>query len=352
MNLRKTLILTACASVIALGACSQSQNYPLFPAERTAPKSEHFDAGRAFSEGLGVPRDYAKARRAFARASDAGDARAINSLGVMELQGRGGSPSPMAARGLFQKAADAGSASAHYNLGLMHELRIGGFGVLGNGSAVVSAAHEYRIAAAQGHALAQRRLALLLEGGRGIPADPQESQRLHSLSAVNGDPDALARLTSLDAPAKLTPEAAAALFAEDACAGCGQAEKKMASRAVTDLSRLSASGDASARYNLAVRHLTGNGAVKDQSEAARLFTLAARSGYAPAARQLAQMHLRGEGVGRSKVLAHAWLNLASRDTGMEGRSALSEMEALEGAMSSSEIEQAQGLAAEFAARGR
>jgi len=343
MKARHILQLAACASMLALAACSGPRTYPLFPAERTAPPNVHYDVGHAYANGTGVARDYGKARSAYERAAEAGDARAMNNLGVMDLQGRGGAASPSSAIGWFRKAALAGSSAAHFNLGLLHELGIGG--------SVADAAFEYRIASAQGHALAQRRLAILLEGGHGLASGPDESRRLLQLSAVNGDPEALARVSAFRGT-RLDASSAAAVLAEEGCVGCTLPEQKMASRAVGELHRLAHEGDASARYNLGVRHLTGNGAVRDPSEAARLFTLSARSGYAPAARQLAQMHLRGEAVGRSKVIAHAWLNLAARDGGAEGRAALSEMEALEGSMTPSEIEESQRLAAEFSAKGR
>jgi hypothetical protein len=64
------------------------------------------------------------------------------------------------------------------------------------------------------------------------------------------------------------------------------------------------------------------------------------------------MYLRGQAVGKSKVLAHMWLNLAARSDGEEGRAALGEMEALEQTMTTSEIDQAQDLAASGANKGR
>jgi TPR repeat protein len=99
-------------------------------------------------------------------------------------------------------------------------------------------------------------------------------------------------------------------------------------------------------------HMTGNGANKDDAEAARLFTLASRQGYAPAQRQLAQMYLRGDAVGKSKIIAHSLLNLAAKGTGAEADAARQEMEKLEQAMSASEIAEAQKLAAVDAAKGR
>src|SRR5690606_10099893 len=121
-------------------------------------------------------------------------------------------------------------------------------------------------------------------------------------------------------------------------------EKAMAARGMESLKALAASGDAPARYNLAVRLLKGEDANHDPSEAARLFTLAARQGYAPAQRQLAHMHLRGRAVARSRTLAHAWLNLAARHPTAEGRAARAEMEELELSMTPAEIAKAQSIA--------
>jgi TPR repeat protein len=126
----------------------------------------------------------------------------------------------------------------------------------------------------------------------------------------------------------------------------------MANHALANMKDMAASGDATAQYNLAIMHMTGNGANKDDAEAARLFTLASRQGYAPAQRQLAQMYLRGDAVGKSKIIAHSLLNLAAKGTGAEADAARQEMEKLEQAMSASEIAEAQKLAAVDAAKGR
>jgi TPR repeat protein len=117
----------------------------------------------------------------------------------------------------------------------------------------------------------------------------------------------------------------------------------MSVRSISTLEELAMSGDMSARYNLGVRHLNGEGVVKDPSEAARHFTLAARAGHAPSQRQLAQMHMRGQAVTQSKVLAHHWLNLASRQDSADGRAARAEMERLEITMSPEQVSEAQAL---------
>lgn len=342
-----TILLLAASAFI--GGCSQATLvYPIFPAEQTAHKSFSFEDGYRAENGVGQPRDYDRAISSYKAAEKAGDVRATNNLGVMAMQGRGSSVSPSAARRSFTKAAAAGSANGHYNLGLMYDV---GFGA---SSDPVAAAYEYRMAAEQGHALAQQRLAQMTESGQGTPASPSEARRLYEMAALGGDKGSLDRLEVLNGTGRqgLDPTAAAALFAADHC-DCGLApEKAMASRGIVELRRLASEGDAPARYDLAVRLLKGEASNQDPSEAARLFTLAAKQGYAPAQRQLAHMHLRGQAVAKSKVLAYAWLNLASRDSGSEGASARSELEGLEITMTTEDVRKAQALAVSGAMKGR
>lgn len=335
------------ASIVAglLSGCSfgPTTSYPLLPAETTTGLSESFDNGYIYENGLGTPRSYEKAAYFYEKAAKKGDARAINNLGVMAAQGRGSSVSGQKALSYFRDAAARGSAAAHYNIGLMYDA---GTSV---GRSRASAAAEYRMAAEMGHAAAQQRLAEILRSGDGVQADPREAARLSEMAASRGNPEALAGFPAAGSDIREI----ARYFAVEHCAACGgEADRGMAARQATTLSELAAKGDSVAQYNLAVRHLKGDGAVLDPSEAARLFTLSARQGYAAAQRQLAQMHLRGQAVAQSKVIAHAWLNLASKDAGEEGRAAAAEMESLEVSMSKDEIQQAQSIAASGALKGR
>jgi|HigsolmetaAR203D_1030402.scaffolds.fasta_scaffold00564_5 FOG: TPR repeat, SEL1 subfamily len=354
MKSRYITRLAASVSLVALGACSTFDcpgncddrgNPSLFPAEMVARTDPALEEGRAYQRGIGVPRDYARALRSYEIAAAAGDARAMNNLGVMALQGRGQVPNVGKASDWFRKAAAAGSAAASYNLGLLSE-----FGV-GEPPSPAKAAASYLIAAQQGHPLAQRRLAVLLEGGRGVPADPEESRRLFEMSAMGGDREALEKISGIDRQKGAGPEAVVAFLAEEHC-DCDVRERKKAAEGMVELRRLAERGDAPAQYNLGVRFLTGKGITRDAAEAARLFTRAAQQGHAPAARQLALMHLRGEAVARSRILAHAWLNLAARDRGQEGVAARAEMESLEASMSPSEVAEAQRRAASYASIGR
>jgi TPR repeat protein len=337
-------LLFAGTSIIA--SCG-TQTYPIFPAETTARNTKLYDAAFVSQEGVGAPRDYARAVKLYAEASKFGDARAENNLGVMAMKGQGSVVNYSTAASHFRKAAKMGSASAHFNLGLLQDT---GVGLPHNPAGAVL---EYRMAAEMGLKQAQYRLAVMFEYGIGIDPSPAEAKRLYSLAAVRGMDEAYGKLASLDGKAIQDEEVVRSLLAADNCDDCATpAETGMAQRDYNGLVELAARGDAPARYNLAIRLLNGDHAPQDPSEAARLLTLAARQGYAPAQRQLAQMHLRGQAVVRSKVLAHAWLNLASKGGGAEAVEAGRQMDELEISMTVAEIKEAQNIAAAGADKGR
>jgi TPR repeat protein len=330
-----------------LASCSTS-TYPIFPAETTSRNTATYDAAHRYQTGDGVPRDYSKATRLYGRASVKGDARAENNLGVMAMRGEGSSVNYTTAASHFRKAAEAGSAAAHFNLGLMYDSGIG-FSHDPQG-----AVREYRMAAEQGLAEAQYRLAVMFEYGYGIRPDPAEAKRLYEMAAVGGKTDAYRSVAALAGKDIRNDTILLSLLAVDNCDGCESdaSAAGVAARDYNNLKALADQGDAPARYNLAVRLLNGDHANQDPSEAARLFTLAARQGYAPAQRQLAQMHLRGQAVAKSKVLAHSWLNLASKTGGSEAEKARAQMEELEVSMTTAEIAEAQKIAAAGYSKGR
>jgi TPR repeat protein len=334
MTFKAPAVLAAITVSLLVGACSRQQAYPIFPAESTAPRSIEFEEGYVRSRGISVPRDYSRAIESYKAAAEAGDGRAMNNLGVMALQGRGLGPGKGEAVSWFEKAVDAGSAAASYNLGLLAE-----YGVSGS-----SAAHHYRIASAQGHALAQKRLAGLSDGN--------EARRQTELAALSGDKDSLDQIGAGPATRHRDARAVIGLLAEEHCNGCTKADKAISSSAMKNLHALAEKGDAPALYDLGVHHLKGDQTVQDSSKAARYFSTAAKKGYAPAALQLARMHLRGEAVAYNPVVAHSLLNLASRETGSVGDAARTEMDALEAKMSRSDVAKAQELANKRAVSGQ
>lgn len=334
----------AILAAIALSGCSSMEVYPIQSAESRAKFNNDYEAGYRYQHGVGVTQNYELAASAYKKAESSGDVRAINNLGVMALRGQLGGVVGKGASGYFSKAAKAGSSTGYYNLALLQEVAHGRPDYSG-------ALRNYTIAAEMGNGAAQFRLAQMYESGTGISADPVKAKSYYDMAAVSGDLQAVERMKAIHGRL-ITDADIVNLVGVENCACDLPAQKSMSGRGLVDMKALAESGDSPSRYNLGVRYMNGDGTPKNASEAARYFTLAARQGYGPAQRQLAQMHLRGEGVAPSKILGHAWLNLASRADGEDGSKARSELQMLELSMTASEIKQAQALALNGALKGR
>lgn len=340
----KTKISIAILAALALSGCSSTSIYPIQSAESRSAFNNDYETGYRYQHGIGVPQNYELAASSYKKAENSGDVRAINNLGVMALRGQLGGIFGKGASGYFSKAAKAGSSNGYYNLALLHE-------VGHRGPDYAGAIRNYMIAAEMGNGAAQFRLAQMYESGTGIASDPVKAKSYYDMAAVAGDTQAIERMKAIHGRL-ITESDIVNLVGVENCVCELPAQKAIAGRGLVDIKDLADKGDAPARYNLGVRYMNGNGAPKNSSEAARYFTLAARQGYSPAQRQLAQMHLRGDGVAPSKILAHAWLNLASRSSDADGINARSEMQKLELSMTASEIKQAQAVALSGALKGR
>ncbi len=69
-------------------------------------------------------------------------------------------------------------------------------------------------------------------------------------------------------------------------------------------------GDAAAEFRLGLMYSEGQGVPQDHAEAARWYRRAADKGYAPAQYNLGLAYAAGEGVAQDHLAAHMWLNLA------------------------------------------
>ena len=74
-----------------------------------------------YTQGKGVPRDYAQALVWYRKAADQGDALAQFSLGLVYDNGQGVPQDFAQAVVWYRKAADQGEARAQINLGVMYE---------------------------------------------------------------------------------------------------------------------------------------------------------------------------------------------------------------------------------------
>ena len=134
--------------------------------------------GELYSNGLGVPQDYAEAARWFRKAADQGVATAQFNLGTNYYKGQGVHQDYAEAVRWYRKAADQGVAAAKFNLGAHYDK---GLGVPQD---YAEAARWYRKAADQGDADAQYNLAVLYENGRGVPQSNIVAYAFYNLSAT------------------------------------------------------------------------------------------------------------------------------------------------------------------------
>lgn len=154
--------------------------------------------GLLFDRGMGVEPDAGRAVYWFARAAAAGDPAGMANYGRMLQQGRGISPDPREAARWLYLAAKQGQREAQYNLGLMYER---GHGVPRDDKA---AAAWYSRAAAQDQPEALARLGHFFRTGTGVAKNiPRATLLLHG-AAMCGNEDAIRELKELaeEKPAK------------------------------------------------------------------------------------------------------------------------------------------------------
>ncbi len=117
-----------------------------------------------------------------------------------------------------------------------------------------TAVREFRVLAAQGHAIAQYSLGVMYSKGQGVPQDYAKAAKWYRRAAEQGD--------------------------------------------------------APAQYNLGVMYNEGKGVPQDHVQAANLYRKAAAQGVAVAQNALGKMYYGGEGVPQDHVQALMWFNLA------------------------------------------
>jgi TPR repeat protein len=71
------------------------------------------------------------------------------------------------------------------------------------------------------------------------------------------------------------------------------------------------SGDSEAQFKLGLMYATGDGVLKDDTEAFKWQRKAADQGFAAAQASLGVMYMSGKGVPKDDVEAYAWFNIAA-----------------------------------------
>ena len=153
--------------------------------------------GLLYQNGLGGVQDFGKATEWYAKAANAGSAAGTRNLAWLYQNGLGVPQNSAEARAVFEKAAKAGVGSSMDALGVMY---INGWSVP---KSEAMAREWYENAAAAGNTAGMQHLASMLDAGKGGPADPQRAAHLLLQSANLGDKWSV---TVLEGPLKfLTP---------------------------------------------------------------------------------------------------------------------------------------------------
>ncbi len=180
-------------------------------------------------------------------------------------------------------------------------------------------------------AVAQQRLGLLTEHGRGTAKDPAQAAKWYQKAADQGDATAQGHLGRLYRLGAGVPRDA------------GQAAK-WSIKAATQ-------GNAAAQANLGYMSLEGFSLPTDAAAAAGWFKRAAEQGDASAELGLATLCEAGRGVPKDVMQAHKWYALASVDDGEYDEELFARAKkakaALAAKMTPAQIEQADKLAQDF-----
>ncbi|GEO83519.1 MULTISPECIES: peptidoglycan-binding protein [Alphaproteobacteria] len=143
-----------------------------------------FEIGSRYTDGRGVPGDFAEAAKWYKLAADKGFALAQYRLANLYEKGTGVPRDIATAMALYIKAATAGNASAMHNLAVLYAS--GGDGA----QDYAKAAEWFGKAAELGVSDSQFNLAILYARGNGVPQDLEGSYKWFAIVAKNGDKDA------------------------------------------------------------------------------------------------------------------------------------------------------------------
>lgn len=147
--------------------------------------------GILYDRGQGVAVDLGRALHWFGLSAKAGNPQGMSNYGWMLDQGRGMEARPEEAARWYDKSARAGQAEAQFNLGLMYER---GRGVPKD---FASAAAWYSRAALQQQTEALARLGHLYHTGEGVPKDESKASLLLYAASMNGSKEAIKELEEL-----------------------------------------------------------------------------------------------------------------------------------------------------------
>jgi uncharacterized protein len=258
--------------------------------------------GECAANGLGVPKDPARAVKLFDEAARRGNSRGMFDLGVMYRDGSGVEKDPAAAVKWFNQAVTAGSLAAAAELGNAYYF---GRGVAENHK---TAFDWYLRAAKADIAVAERDAALMYDQGDGVAQSAADAVTWYRRAAGQGDAIAMTQLShhlrrgrGVAANVPRTADVAESWrwLMKAAEAGFPQAETELGAfyqdgfgyrQAAHWFGEAASQGDGFAQIQLGNLYQNGLGVDRDPDQARRLFTQAA-AGPDPEAAALARTSL-------------------------------------------------------------
>ena len=261
-----------------------------------AGKNGHTRAIYALGRMALDERDYGSAASCFQRAcDDFPDAR--YDLALLQDQGLGVPKDPAKALENYKVAAEKGSSDAQYRLGVLFETGQGAFK-----QDPVKAFEWYERAADQGHVEAQASLGRFLLNGTGGARDLDTAFEWLELAADNGSGKACVLLGDLYLEGKECPRDASA--AREMYLQAARANRP------------------EGYLRLGMMLQAGEGGPRDPEESVFCFAQAAEAGLAEAQYRLGLCHTKGLGVPVNDQTARCWFDRAARQGHEEAKTEL------------------------------
>ncbi len=260
--------------------------------------------------------DYARARQAWGALAEQGDPVARFNLAMLYQQGLGVPREPARAAGLLSAAAAAGYAPAQYQFGLVR--------LSAEPADLDGAVFWLSSAARQDHAMAAYRLGRLLSGEAGASENTAAALEWLQRAQNAGIEDAAEAIATLQATLpgsemEDTDEAQARLTE-----GRGTLAQRHAffegqkafirqdyARTIEIWAPLAEDGMARAQYGIAFMLESGWGVVQDYAEAAYWYQKAAQKGHRKAQFNLGRMYLEGRGLAADRGAGLYWVQTAA-----------------------------------------
>jgi len=275
------------------------------------------ELGVLYSEGNGVPRDDAKAVELYHKAAALNDPPAITNLGLRFLQARGVPKDETKALEYLKRAAELDNSTALYSLGVCYDQ---GLGVTTD---MTKALEYYRKAAEQNYSGAYNNLGSAYLQGRGVTRDKKEAARLFKKAAELDNLRSMENLGSIYSTGgdgiEKDDEEAASWYKKAAEKGSSSAQVSVGlaywngtglpkdyEKAAYWFKKAADQGEPAGFNNLGTCYKFGNGMPKDMHKAIELYERSANMGYALAQYLLACAYINGDGVKKDFEKAAEW----------------------------------------------